>query len=107
MIGVYSPYPSPKDYMRLLETMLVVLRNAQEVSNRKTLANDPERASAQKFTANCIMVTRNIVTSLNELYSDIGSKYRVSMVHFSDKGWAVELLEISTEITIDTGESDD
>lgn len=97
MIGVYSPYPSPKDYMRLLDTMLVVLRNAQEVSNSKTLANDPGRASAQKFTANCIMVTRNIVTSLNELYSDNDIQTRATMVHFSDKGWAVEFHKVDPE----------
>lgn len=97
MMGVYRPYPSEKDYIDLIDTMLVVLRNAQEVSNRKTLANDPERASAQRFTANCIMVMRNIMTSLNELYSDIDSPTRVTMVHLPDVGWSVELHKVYRE----------
>lgn len=95
MRGVYRLYPDDQDYMYLLDTMLVVLRNAQAVSNRKTLANDPERASAQKFAANCIMVTRNIVTSLNELYSDNDIQTRATMVHLPDVGWSVEFKEIN------------
>lgn len=92
MTGVYASYPDEYDYRNLLDTMLVVLRNAQEVSNRKTLAKDPHRASSQKFTASCIMVTRNIVASLNELYFDNGSETRASLVHFADKGWAIEFI---------------
>ena len=94
MRGVYRLYPDDQDYMHLLDTMLVVLRNAQEVSNRKTLANDPDRVASQKFTANCIMVTRNIVTSLNELYYDNDIKTRATMVHLPDKGWTVEFKKI-------------
>ena len=101
MMGVYRTYPYDMDYMHLLDTMLVVLRNAQAVSNRKTLANDPERASAQKFAANCIMVTRNIVTSLNELYSDNYSLTRVTLVHLPDEGWSVEFHQV------DEGERND
>lgn len=94
-MGVYRLYPVDQDYMRLLDTMLVVLRDAQEVSNNKTLANDPERGAAQKFTANCIMVTRNIVTSLNELYSDNDIPTRATMVHLPNKGWTVEFKKIN------------
>lgn len=93
-MGVYRLYPDDQDYMHLLDTMLVVLRNAQEVSNRKTLANDPDRVASQKFTANCIMVTRNIVTSLNELYFDKGIPTHATMVHLPDKGWTVEFKKI-------------
>ena len=90
--------------MDLLETMLVVLRDAQEVSNKKTLANDPERGSAQKFAGNCIMVTRNIVNSLNELYYENDIPTRASLVHFSHAGWAVEIIEIDKPTTIMYGE---
>lgn len=96
MTEVYASYPDEYDYRNLLGTMLVVLRDAQEVSNRKTLAKDPERASAQKFSANCIMVMRNIMTSLNELYFDKGIPTRVTLAHLPDKGWTIEFNEIDT-----------
>lgn len=97
MIGVYSPYPSYRDYQDLLETMLVVLRDAQRVSTLKTLANDPDRGAAQKFAANCIMVTRNIITSLNELYFDNDTPIRVVLVHLPDEGWSLEFHETNEE----------
>lgn len=96
MIGVYSPYPSEKDYMKLLDTTLVVLREAQTVSNLKTLANDPDRRSAQKFAANCIMVMRNVVNSLNEWYSENDNDTRAVLAHLPDEGWSVEFHKNTT-----------
>lgn len=97
MRGVYNPYPSYRDYLDLLDTMVVVLRNAQKVSNSKTLSNDPDRTSAQRFTANCIMVTRNIMTSLNELYSDNDIPTRVVLAHLPDEGWSVEFHQVDLD----------